>query len=387
MKALLLVRNLPPRGRSAGRLALEYGKLLRENRADVTLLTADAHSGRPERVREGLTVKNLPELPFFAPEDHLQATLDAVRLAKSLAIEVEVLREGDIVLGFDWCTSLVASCVSKSTGARMHHVYNGAVEARLGPGGPAGAWISEMERWALESAHTQVFPSESAKAEAERRFGKLATAATVIPTAISGWQHESEESCAEFRQSLASLKEPVLLFVGGATRANGFDLFLDALPAVIYRKPTVKVVMIGPGPDEPDLHERLPRLLKTGRVQVLGEVGDSVYRALLQVSDVLVSPSRYDPNGLKLWEAAEFAVPTVALSTDCVRDAVREGCPIRVMEHADASLLSERVLEALNSRPKPSARKAVEQARQTRGHTARERSAALFDRKQSVDER
>lgn len=386
MKALLLVRNLPPKGRSSGRLALEYGKLLRDSKADVVVLTADALSGRAERIREGLTVRNLPELPFFAPEDHLQATLDAARLTNYLTTEFELLREEDLVLSFDWCTSLVSSFLSKATGARMHHVYNGAVEARVGAGGPGGAWISEMERWALESAETQLFPSESAKAEAERRFGKLGGLERVIPVPISGWVQESAESREEFRRSLASPKEQVLLFVGSATRANGFDLFLDALPAVVYQKPTARVALVGQGPEEPELRERLGRLAKTGRIQILGEVADSIYRALLQVADVLVAPSRYDPNGLKLWEAAAFNLPTVALSNECAHEAAREGCLVKLMEHADPTLLSERILECLSSRPKPSARQAVDQARLARERTARERTAALLHHERSVVE-
>lgn len=377
MKALLIVRHLPPQGRSTGRLALEYGKLLRAQGAAVVLMTTDQHGGRAERLQEGLAVKHPPDLPFFAPEDHLQATLDAVRFAKSVSMEPNPLGDGDLVMSFDWSSALVASLVRKTSGARMLHVYNGAVEARVGPSGSAGAWISEMERWALEATDIQVFPSESAKLEAERRFGKFDKTAMVIPTTVTQWTRESREACGEFRRSLALPEETVLLFLGAATRANGFDLFLDSLPAVIYERPTVKVVVVGQGPEEGELLERQGRLAKTGRLQVLGEVGDSVYRALLQVADMVVAPSRYDPSGLKLWEATAFDVPVVTLVTDCAREAVRDGCPTKLIQAPDHSTLSDQVLEHLKSLPRSSSRKACEQARSARERVASDRIAEL----------
>lgn len=92
---------------------------------------------------------------------------------------------------------------------------------------------------------------------------------------------------------------PVVGFLGGGDVRKGADLVLDA----VARDPNVFLVHAGPT----RLDDSDPRL--QGRTRGLGNLGD--INELLDVVDVLLVPSRFDPFPLVVAEAASRGVPVL----------------------------------------------------------------------------
>jgi glycosyltransferase involved in cell wall biosynthesis len=109
---------------------------------------------------------------------------------------------------------------------------------------------------------------------------------------------------------------PVVLAVGRLASEKGIDVLLHAtidLP--------VDVVLAGTGPDENRL-----RSLAAPNVHFLGHVGRDELPALYAAADVLAMPSRSDPWGMVLNEAAAAGLPLV--STDAAgaaHDLIEDG--------------------------------------------------------------
>ncbi|MCE9584595.1 MAG: glycosyltransferase family 4 protein [Planctomycetes bacterium] len=346
MKVLLLAHHLPPKGRSFGRLALEYAKLMKTRGIEVALLTSTALGGRLDRRWDGLPTHQVLELPFVAPTAHLQATLDAFRMSDRASDDARIASSADVIMSFDWSSAIAASVMKRAFHKPLIHVYNGAGEARAGAGGIETAWIAEMEGRAVELADHVVVPSAHAGQELRARFPQLCAPVTCAPMVAAMSARSTAVDAEEFRRTLADPDDFLLLFVGAGEKRNGFDILLASLPEILYKNPKVKCVFVGEPPLDPGMREQRDRAERSGRLRVLGEIGDNVLNAVMQVADLLVAPSRYDPSGIGLWQAALAILPVVAIPTPAAAEAREAGCDVTIVPDPDAMGLTETILAA-----------------------------------------
>ncbi len=111
----------------------------------------------------------------------------------------------------------------------------------------------------------------------------------------------------------------LLLVLARMHPVKGIDVFLRALADV----PGLHAWIAGDGPKR-GAYERLSRQLGlAGRVRFLGWRNDR--KALLEASDVVVLPSRYEPFGTVILEAWATSRPLVATRADGARQYVRDG--------------------------------------------------------------
>jgi glycosyltransferase involved in cell wall biosynthesis len=137
----------------------------------------------------------------------------------------------------------------------------------------------------------------SASREYLRRLGVAESRITVAPNAVDSAIFAS----AERTRAEGPCR---LLTVGRLAHEKGVDTLLRAAEGL-----PVEVLVAGTGPEEPRL-----RAMAGGQVRFLGEVERDALPALYADADVLVMPSRSDPWGMVLNEAALAGLPLV--STD-----------------------------------------------------------------------
>ena len=113
----------------------------------------------------------------------------------------------------------------------------------------------------------------------------------------------------------------VLLAVCRLEPQKGLDIAVRALPDIRTRHPTAELVVLGEGPQRPDL-EQLAANLEVP-VHLLGRVPDVA--AWLQRADVLVHPARWEGFGLALLEAMLASKPVVATSVSSIPEIVVDG--------------------------------------------------------------
>ena len=104
---------------------------------------------------------------------------------------------------------------------------------------------------------------------------------------------------------------PNLLAVGRLAKEKGFDLLLEALPAVLLRFPSARLVIAGEGPERTSLESLRRRL---GLAPVVDFIGfHQRPAALFGAASVFVLSSRHEGMPNALLEAAAGGLPLVAL--------------------------------------------------------------------------
>lgn len=106
---------------------------------------------------------------------------------------------------------------------------------------------------------------------------------------------------------------PYLLFVGRLIQRKGLDVLLRAIAGL---PPTVRLVVIGDGPDRDALQTLASELGLDARVQWLGRCSNTEARRWMAQAQALMVPSEFEQWGLVVNEA--WMAPTLVLGSDTV---------------------------------------------------------------------
>lgn len=119
---------------------------------------------------------------------------------------------------------------------------------------------------------------------------------------------------------------PLFLFVGRLAPMKRADLCVEAMPAVLARRPEARLVLLGSGPEE----ARLRRLIAARGLEhavdlVTGDVLSAPDRKveLLQRAWSLLLPSVKEGWGMVVMEAAACGTPSIVSNVSGLRDSVR----------------------------------------------------------------
>ena len=119
-----------------------------------------------------------------------------------------------------------------------------------------------------------------------------------------------------------------LLFVGRLVEKKGLRHLLDAMPAVVARRPGTRLRIAGFGPEEAALRKQVEALGLAEHVEFLGAVPQAELPALYRRAAVFVAPfveagsGDQEGLGLVLVEAAGCGCPVLAGDVPAVRDVL-----------------------------------------------------------------
>src|SRR5205085_11940793 len=120
----------------------------------------------------------------------------------------------------------------------------------------------------------------------------------------------------------AAPHEKLVLLVGRLVYEKGFQLALDALPAVIAEVGNVRFLVAGSGTHESALTQQAQRLGLDEHGRFVGWIGDDVLHSLYRIADLTVVPSIYEPFGLVALEAMASGCPCLVADTGGLREVV-----------------------------------------------------------------
>ncbi len=129
----------------------------------------------------------------------------------------------------------------------------------------------------------------------------------------------------------------VVAAVGRLVPVKGFDVLVQALPALLRGVPDSQVLIAGEGPEQQRLMTLAERLAVPGRLRLLGSHTDVV--ELLAAADVLAAPSRNEGMGRALVESMALGVPVVASAVGGIPSVVDDDVG-RLIAAEDASALA-----------------------------------------------
>jgi len=146
-----------------------------------------------------------------------------------------------------------------------------------------------------------------------------------------------------------------LLFVGRLMENKGIQVLMEAMPEVLKKYPSVRLVIAGSGPMEEFLKHQARHLQIAGQVEFLGAVSQaelpSLYRrATLAVFPFLVAKSGDQEGfGLVQVEAMGCGCPVISGDLTAVHDIVEHQKTGLLVPSGDASALARTIIRALEN--------------------------------------
>jgi glycogen(starch) synthase len=170
---------------------------------------------------------------------------------------------------------------------------------------------------------------------------------TVIPNGIDPSDLVPVDDLDALRLRFAQPDERLVLLVGRLVYEKGFQLALEALPALIERLGNVRYIVAGSGTAEGELREQATELGLDEHGTFLGWIGDDVLHSLYRIADLTVVPSIYEPFGLVALEAMASGCPCLVADTGGLREVVPHedvGLRFRSRDPHSLGAMAERLL-------------------------------------------
>lgn len=147
-----------------------------------------------------------------------------------------------------------------------------------------------LESWALKRVDHAFTICEGLRADIVAR-GNPASKVTVIPNAVDveGFQL-SGEADPELRRQLGLEGCTTVGFVGSFYAYEGLDLLLDAFPALLQKRPDLRLLLVGGGPQDANLKAQAQRLGVADKVVFTGRVPHSEVSCYYDQIDLLAYP-------------------------------------------------------------------------------------------------
>ena len=144
---------------------------------------------------------------------------------------------------------------------------------------------------------------------------------------------------------------PRLLFIGQLTPRKGYDLLVRALPAVLQAHPTTVLgIVSGLNPaDRAAMEQMAAELGVAHAIHFLGRVADDHLINLFRVSDLYVTPTRYEGFGLTLLEAMAGDCPVITSDIPVVDEIVEHGVNGWLVRYNDPAALADGIIHLLAS--------------------------------------
>jgi glycosyltransferase involved in cell wall biosynthesis len=158
----------------------------------------------------------------------------------------------------------------------------------------------------------------------------------------------------------------LLGIVGSVSSRKGHDLLLTCWPALVRACPQLRLLIVGDSED-PEYVSSLPNK-DHPRIHFLGARSD--VPAIMNLLDILVTPSRYEGLGLVNVEAMAAGVPVVGANRGGIPEVVVDGVTGLLVDPDNPSQLAEAILRLATSA----------ELRKRFGMEGRERARASFDR-------
>jgi glycogen synthase len=295
---------------------------------DETAIVSAAPAADGARSGGGVSVHRVREPGWPRDLDRFVAWVERMNedmLAAGEALAEE--RSYELIHGHDWLVAHAAAALAERLGvpyvttihATEHGRHQGWVQD------PPQSHIHSVERWMAHRADAVIVCSYYMRGHVADIFDIDERRIAVVPNGIDPREMRPVGDLRKLRREFAAPHEKLVLLVGRLVYEKGFQLALDALPAVIERVGDVRFLVAGSGTHEAELKAQAQRLGLSEHGAFLGWIGDDVLHSLYRIADLCVVPSIYEPFGLVALEAMASGCPCIVADTGGLREVVPPG--------------------------------------------------------------
>lgn len=169
---------------------------------------------------------------------------------------------------------------------------------------------------------------------------------SVIPTPIDISNYE-DITPGNLRAELGLQDAEILLFLGRIAEEKNLTFLLKAFKEIYFERPSVRLLMVGKGPNLNNLKRVARELGISDDVIFLGAVPHEKVPIYFKVADLFVFPSETETQGLVLIEAMAAGTPVVSVKSTGSQDVLAEGGGVLVPTKVEA--FKQAVLELLSN--------------------------------------
>ena len=239
----------------------------------------------------------------------------------------------------------------------------------------------KLETWALEQADAVTCICEGLRRDIVAR-GIPEDKVTVIPNAVDVEEFSGAGMRDEnLARSLGLKDNTVIGFIGSFYSYEGIDLLLRAMPRILEKRPDVRLLLVGGGPDDQRLKEIASEVRVRNRMLFTGRVPHHEVQRYYDLIDVLVYPRV----SMRLTDLVTPLKPLEAMAQDKIIVAsdvgghvelIRDGETGNLFAAGDVADLARTVLRVLDNpddwpRQRAAGRRFVEQERTWKNSVAR----------------
>jgi 1,2-diacylglycerol 3-alpha-glucosyltransferase len=198
----------------------------------------------------------------------------------------------------------------------------------------AGLVMDEVvERYLQHCTHI-IAPTASIRNLIYRKYD-IDIPVTVIPTPVDLEKFKHLEP-ARIRVKLGLVDCEFLLYVGRLSEEKNLTFLINAFARLAKKRPNSRLVLVGKGVDELDLHRTVEKLNLKQQVIFTGPVPYDEIPHYAAAADLFVFPSKTDTQGLVLVEAMAAGTPVVAVNADSSREVLLHGGGMLVPGEVDS---------------------------------------------------
>jgi glycogen synthase len=338
-----------------GGLARHVRKLaeaLVDQGVEVHVLTRGGEESPPEEVCAGVRIHRVREPTRPTDLGEFVAWVERMN-SDMLAAGVELgdSNDFDLVHGHDWLVAMACDHLARRFGSPLvttihateHGRHQGWVDKH------PQSHIHGVERWITNRSDRVITCSYYMREQVVDIFGVPDGRVVVIPNGIDPGDlqpHDGPE-LERLRSEFAAPDERLVLLLGRLVYEKGFQLALEAMPALIDRLPKTRFLVAGSGTHELELRRQATDLGLMEHGKFLGWIGDDVLHSLYRIADVCVVPSIYEPFGLVALESMASGCPCIVADTGGLREVVpheEAGLRFRARDPDALGEMVERVL-------------------------------------------
>jgi len=211
-----------------------------------------------------------------------------------------------------------------------------------------------METWALKRVNAATTICEGLRAEIISR-GIPSQKIEVIPNAVDIGDFSTDGVRDEaLAQQLGLEGKTVLGFIGSFYAYEGLDILLNALPSMLAKRPEIRVLLVGGGPQDAALRQQAKDLDVADQVIFTGRVPHSEVQRYYNLVDVLCYPRHKMRltdlvTPLKPLEAMAQGRLMVASDVGGHKELIEDGRTGVLFKAGDPQALAEKVLALLDA--------------------------------------
>ena len=126
------------------------------------------------------------------------------------------------------------------------------------------------------------------------------------------------------RENLGIKDDYVIVTTSRLVWKNGLDILIKAVAKLKEKRPNIKCLIIGDGPEGEKLKAKSQKLKVNGNVLFLGQIPQRDLPLYLKISDIFVRPSRSEGLGSSFLEAMASGLPVIGTPVGGIVDFLRD---------------------------------------------------------------